>query len=90
MVFSEARLKLLPFSAAGWDFLGNYYVVRFSCCALMPTFTGPPPIPIRARNKETDAQLENARAAFGLSWRSILAIIVLFLMFLAFLYLLQR
>src|SRR5512136_1641274 len=55
----------------------------------MPMFTGPPPIPLRARNKETEAQLENARVAFRVSWRSILAIIVLFLAFLAFLYVLQ-
>jgi len=55
----------------------------------MPMFTGPPPIPLRARNKETEAQLENARVAFRVSWKSILAIIVLFLAFLAFLYVLQ-
>ncbi len=51
----------------------------------MPMVAGPPPIPYRARNKETEAQLGNARAALGVSWKSILFIIAMILAFCAFL-----
>ena len=49
---------------------------------------GPPPIPYRARNKETEAQLANARVALGVSWKSILFVITLVLAFCTFLYVL--
>ncbi len=38
-------------------------------------------MPFWARNKETGAQLGNARASFGVSWKSILAIVVLIVAF---------
>jgi hypothetical protein len=59
--------------------------MRFSFHASMPMVAGPPPIPYRARNKETEAQLGNARAALGVSWKSILFIIAMILAFCAFL-----
>jgi hypothetical protein len=54
----------------------------------MPIVSGPPPIPYRARNKETDAQLANARVALGISWKSILFFVALILGFCALLYVL--
>jgi len=53
----------------------------------MPMFT-PPPVPYRARNKDTGAQLENARVALSVSWRGILFIIAMILASFAFLYVL--
>ena len=51
----------------------------------MPIASGPPPIPYRARNKETDAQLANARVGLGISWKSILAIVLVVIVFIAIL-----
>ena len=53
----------------------------------MPMFT-PPPVPYRARNKDTGAQLENARVALSVSWRSTLFIIAMILAIFALLYVL--
>jgi ABC-type spermidine/putrescine transport system permease subunit II len=48
-----------------------------------------PPVPIHARIKEADAQLENARASLGVSWKGILVTIVLVLAILVLFYLIR-
>ena len=53
----------------------------------MPIASGPPPIPYRGRNKETGAQLANARVALGFSWKFVLFVIALIVAFMAYLYL---
>ncbi|MBU1158932.1 MAG: hypothetical protein KKE24_06310 [Candidatus Thermoplasmatota archaeon] len=54
----------------------------------MTIVSGPPPIPYRARNKETGAQVANARVALGVSWKSILFFVALILGFFALLFVL--
>lgn len=50
---------------------------------------GPPPLPIRARNRGTPAQLANARVATSISWKALLAMVILFLSVFGTLYLIQ-
>jgi hypothetical protein len=47
-----------------------------------------PPVPIRARNKETEAQLGNARVALSASWKATLFLAGIIMAFFVFLLLL--
>ena len=51
--------------------------------------SGPPPIPVRARNRGTGAQLANATVATNLSLKAVLAFIGIFLGFVALLLMLS-
>ena len=50
---------------------------------------GPPPVPYRARNKGTDAQLASAKVAMSSSWKASLVIIGIMLGFFVLLVLLD-